>query len=228
MHYSTNMGLQLRSQWKTSAMKLIAHRGHWLKPEEKNSLVAFSRALDNGFGIETDLRDLNGRLVVSHDMPIEGAISIEDFGLLLRNRTIDSPIALNIKADGLVELVGDFLESSGVKNAFVFDMSVPDMRSYIKSGISVYTRLSEYENQAVFMDSCDGVWMDSFNRQWFDHDFISDLIKKSKKICFVSPELHGRNHQSFWKFLNGCRLNENENISLCTDFPLEAKEYFDV
>ena len=209
-------------------MKLIAHRGYWLKPEEKNSLVAFSRALDNGFGIETDLRDLNGNLVVSHDMPIEGAISIETFALVLKDKMIDSPIALNIKADGLYELVRSFLEAAELNNAFVFDMSIPDMRSYLQCGISVYTRLSEYENQAIFIESCDGIWLDSFDGQWFGCDFVSDLLKKSKKLCFVSPELHGRNHESFWKFLIENNFNENENISLCTDYPLEAKEYFNV
>jgi hypothetical protein len=36
-------------------IKIIAHRGFWYKPEEKNTLAAFERALQNGFGIETDL-----------------------------------------------------------------------------------------------------------------------------------------------------------------------------
>ena len=209
-------------------MKLIAHRGYWLKPEEKNSLIAFSRALENGFGIETDLRDFKGCLVVSHDIPTESAISIETFEKLLKDKFIESPIALNIKADGLFDLVENFLKSSRLKNAFVFDMSIPDMRSYLKRGISVYTRLSEYENQAIFIENCDGIWLDSFDGRWFGCDFVSDLLKKSKKLCFVSPELHGRNHESFWKFLIENSFNENENISLCTDFPLEAKEYFNV
>lgn len=35
-------------------MKIIAHLGYWIDEDEKNTLSAFSRALDNGFGIEID------------------------------------------------------------------------------------------------------------------------------------------------------------------------------
>ena len=41
-------------------MKLLAHRGHWLERAETNSFHAFERAWSNGYGIETDLRDLDG------------------------------------------------------------------------------------------------------------------------------------------------------------------------
>jgi glycerophosphoryl diester phosphodiesterase len=52
-------------------MKIIAHRGMWFNKHEQNTLVAFERALENGFGIETDFRDFNGSLVISHDLPLE-------------------------------------------------------------------------------------------------------------------------------------------------------------
>ena len=37
-------------------MKIIAHRGYWLIDDEKNTELAFERALRANFGIETDLR----------------------------------------------------------------------------------------------------------------------------------------------------------------------------
>ena len=48
-----------------SNMKIIAHRGFWIKDSEKNTVKAFERALENGFGIETDLRDYNQKIVAS-------------------------------------------------------------------------------------------------------------------------------------------------------------------
>jgi hypothetical protein len=35
--------------------------------QRKKTLAAFERALQNGFGIETDFRDHNGKVVISHD-----------------------------------------------------------------------------------------------------------------------------------------------------------------
>ena len=50
-------------------MKILAHRGFWADEEEKNTLSAFGKAFDSGFGIETDIRDRNGELVISHNPP---------------------------------------------------------------------------------------------------------------------------------------------------------------
>jgi len=48
---------------------ILAHRGAWTVPKERNSAEALKRALKSGFGIETDLRDLDGTVVISHDPP---------------------------------------------------------------------------------------------------------------------------------------------------------------
>ena len=51
-------------------MRVVSHRGYWRDDAEKNSLPAFERSFALRFGIETDLRDAVGRLVVSHGIPI--------------------------------------------------------------------------------------------------------------------------------------------------------------
>ena len=51
-------------------MHIIAHRGEWtnqITPYEGNSIEAFKLALSNRYGIEVDIRDLDGKLVVSHN-----------------------------------------------------------------------------------------------------------------------------------------------------------------
>lgn len=35
-------------------MKIIAHRGFWKTESEKNTMKAIQRAIDSGYGFETD------------------------------------------------------------------------------------------------------------------------------------------------------------------------------
>mgnify|MGYP006075220631 CR=1 FL=1 len=46
---------------------------------EKNMVVAFQRSLELGFGIETDLRDYNGEIVISHDIADKNSMRFSDF-----------------------------------------------------------------------------------------------------------------------------------------------------
>ena len=38
-----------------------------VKKVEQNTKISFERAIDNKFGIEMDLRDCNGNIIISHD-----------------------------------------------------------------------------------------------------------------------------------------------------------------
>jgi hypothetical protein len=207
-------------------MNIIAHRGFWLQPDEKNSAIAFTRALKNGFGIETDLRDFSGHLVISHDIPSNQAMNVEEFLDLFLSNPVILPIALNIKSDGLCDLVSEFISRAQFRRVFAFDMSVPDMRSYLKNNIPVFTRLSEYEPIPVFLDVCRGVWIDSFKSDWYSAEIINSLLNAGKEVAIVSPELHGRSHIFIWELIRNNNIHRNESISICTDFPMEAQEYF--
>ena len=50
-------------------MIILSHRGYWKSEEERNQEVAFHHSFDLGYGTETDIRDIQGKLVISHDMP---------------------------------------------------------------------------------------------------------------------------------------------------------------
>lgn len=207
-------------------IKFIAHRGYWIDPNEKNTDIAFSRALSHGFGIEADFRDLNGRLVVSHDIPLVGAMSVSEFSSLYRACPVTAPLALNIKSDGLQHLVNQFIQDAGFQSCFVFDMAVPDMRAYISLGVPTYTRLSEYEAIPSFLSSCHGVWLDAFESTWYDLGVIKSILAQGKGVAIVSPELHSRSHLELWQWLKMNKLHEQSLVSLCTDFPLQAQEFF--
>lgn len=209
-------------------INIIAHGGFWIDDFEKNTLVSINRAFEYGFGIETDFRDLNGKLVISHDMPVDGAMSVDEFVDSFKKQPVSAPVAINIKSDGLHNLIKEMIVKTGMSNCFVFDMSVPDTRGYLAEQIPVFTRLSEYETSPVFFEKSHGVWLDAFESEWFDTIVIQNLLDSNKQVAIVSPELHRRPYLKLWNFLKENNLHQNALVSLCTDFPLEAKEYFNV
>jgi hypothetical protein len=207
-------------------MKLVAHRGHWLTPEEKNSFGAFERAWSGSFGIETDVRDLGGNVVISHDPPAKGAM---EFERLLQARSAlgpETPFALNIKADGLHTLIADLARRYRVKDYFVFDMSVPDTLHYLRTNIPVFLRLSEYERETPLLDRAAGVWLDAFEDEWWTLDIVRSLNARRKAVAIVSPELHHRPHQALWRRLKELEPEVQSNLMLCTDFPGKAEKFF--
>lgn len=204
-------------------MIVISHRGYWKTSDEKNSTVAFRRSFELGFGTETDVRDLDGALVISHDMPTRGAMGMTEFLALTGGKL---PLALNIKSSGLAEPLRKAMANYDRSAWFVFDMSIPDMRMHLKAGNPVFTRISEVEQEPVLLDECEGVWLDHFDREWFDIDFVNRLLDAGKRVCVVSSELHCRDYSDLWRLLQP--LAACDNIMLCTDVPEKAQDFFGV
>lgn len=203
-------------------MKVLAHRGWWREPAEKNSEAAFRRAFDAGFGVETDVRDRAGTLVISHDPPTGREVTLASFLALLAGR--DLPLAVNVKADGLAAPLRDALAAAGVRDAFVFDMSVPDTLPYLAAGPPVYARLSEYEPEGALLERAAGVWLDAFHGPWWGPALVESLLARGKRVCVVSPELHGRPHDAVWRSLE--RWAAHPGLALCTDHPEQARAFF--
>src|ERR1700744_6344591 len=131
---------------------ILAHRGHWLDPAERNVLAAFERAFRNGYGVELDVRDLDGELVVSHDPPGRDALPLNALVAAYRAHGCAGCLAVNIKADGLEALVADALRDVPASRWFAFDMSVPDMLLYARAGLPFFTRHSDVEPVPALYD----------------------------------------------------------------------------
>jgi hypothetical protein len=206
--------------------RILAHRGNWLEGLAKNSRAALSQSLTAGFGIETDVRDAQQQLLVSHDPPCGNEMRLCTLLEQAANLSAVKPVmALNIKADGLAPLLAKHLEEYPGTDSFVFDMAVPDMRDYLKHGIPVFTRISEVERVPPWFDQCSGVWLDAFEADWYGADFVRGLLRDGKRVCVVSPELHRRAHLKLWELLRP--LAKEEGFLLCTDFPVAALEFFE-
>ncbi|MBK8870055.1 MAG: phosphodiesterase [Elusimicrobia bacterium] len=203
-------------------MLILSHRGYWRGPEERNTPEAFRRSFDLGFGTETDVRDSAGRLVISHDPPRGNEQTLSSF--LETPGREGKPIALNIKADGLANLIATAMSGIPKKDWFVFDMSIPEMRAQFLAGNPVFVRMSEVEGEGPWLKNADGVWLDAFEREWFTLDLIRELRRCQKKVCVVSPELHNRDARSVWSLLQP--LAGDDGVMLCTDKPEAAREFF--
>lgn len=220
-------------------LQVIAHRAN---NEEKVRC-----AIEKGFGVEVDIRVKNNKLVCQHD-PFDDSIksdfTFERFLVLVQFANV--PIAINVKEAGLAKKLNTILFGKLNENSFVFDLSVPDTRDYLKhSKVKVFERLSDIEFRPIFENhrTMTGFWIDHFERIWpwaeaeFDalenYTGFEDECKRCE-LAFVSPELHCYDESMFGYWENIRRRIENgffedigcKKVMLCTDHPIQASEFF--
>jgi len=205
-------------------MIILSHRGFWKDMNERNKKIAFVRSFDAGFGTETDLRDICGKIVISHDMPHGDEITFEDVLQIMDGRNL--PLALNIKADGQSVIIKQLLEKYNHTNYFTFDMSIPDMVVQIANGLNVFTGQSDLIKTPILLDKCGGVWLDCFDSDWWDAPILDDILEKSGKVCIVSADLHKRDTEYQWNEIKKSKAFNSDNLMLCTDKPEIAREFF--
>jgi len=207
-------------------LKIIAHRGMWDNAIDQNTISSFKRAVKYGCGIETDVRNSNGNLVISHGLVSESSLS---FDIALNSIALDLiikelPLCINIKEDGLVEMIEQSLLPYPELDYAVFDASFPELYKFAKNAIPYLCRISDYEVFNKLIDNCSGIWLDSLGSNWITHNKLSEISSYKKRIFIVSPELHSREFKDLWEML---RIFDFEvETFLCTDKILEALEKF--
>lgn len=209
--------------------RILAHRGLWNDAAPPNSPKALDAALRAGFGIETDIRDMMGKLVISHDPALAGAEDAAILSDLISERAdFSSLIALNIKSDGLAGLAKPLLTSLSERNAFCFDMSFPDTRSYIECDIPILMRVSEWEPINWDFLSAYGLkprfWLDSFTSDWWLSSSEASHICSFGQVVAVSPELHGRAPERVWEWF-AQEVSLGHDVYLCTDLPYSLSDF---
>ena len=207
--------------------RVLAHRGLWNESRAQNSIDAISAALDLGFGIEIDVRERSGELVLSHDFPNDGSAVLEPKHPVWDKLTAQTPVAFNIKTDGLGPELKNCLNELPGHNGFTFDMSIPEAVVYISLNIPFAQRVSEYEPVSVFaalpQSAGDRVWLDSFHTDWWlDIKGFSGSLK-GNQVFVVSPELHGRDPQRVWDWCYQ-EFQQDVDIYICTDYPEKVLE----
>ncbi len=208
-------------------MKILAHRGYWNTAIEKNSGLALRTALEKSYGFESDVRDYNGHLVISHNIANKDSFEAEQVFKWLFEFRDNFCFAINIKADGLKDILNDYIKKYNLTNYFLFDMSVPQMVEFNEMGMRFFTRQSEVEVIPCMYEQAAGIWIDGFfGTEWITETLLQNHIENDKEICLVSPELHGRtDYREFWEKIKEYNL-DFDKILICTDVPDEAKEFF--
>jgi glycerophosphoryl diester phosphodiesterase len=204
----------------------LAHRGLWAEAVQRNTLAAFRDAFAHGWGVELDVRDLDGALVISHDPPAAGALPFGDVVDAFLAAGAPGRLAVNVKADGLERLIADALGAVDADRWFAFDMSVPDALRYARAGLPYFTRHSEVEPAPALYDGARGVWLDDFFGGFVTEARIAAHLAAGKQVAVVSPELHGRDHAAAWEDWSRWSVWASEDVHLCTDLPGQAQEVF--
>jgi glycerophosphoryl diester phosphodiesterase len=192
---------------------ILAHRGRWDNEVGPNSATSIRAALQNGFGVETDIRDLDGKIVISHD-PCLGA-NYESFLGYLNS---ESRFAINIKSDGLLGQLRNYREQIEQSDSFVFDCSFPELLKYKQAGIAHAIRMSEFEREIPWKPNF--LWLDAFESDWWLEDVTVLRQIESTPTIVVSPELHKRDKNRVWERVLELHAS-GLDISLCTDLPDE-------
>jgi hypothetical protein len=207
-------------------VRILAHRG--FEPND-NSISGLMNGLREGFGIETDIRDLDGEIVISHDAPTKfnQLLYLDDFLKAYNDENHLLPLAFNIKSDGLATLLIEKISKFALKDYFVFDMSVPDQFKYLNK-TKVFSRISEFEKNFELLKLSQGCWLDEIGSPWLTVKDFEFIVKLQKPIAIVSREIHGWDHLDLWEIIRRVldKYQYGQDILLCTDLPDEARVYF--
>lgn len=209
--------------------RILAHRGLWRDPQEQNTLESIELAFVEGFGVEIDVRDQLGQLIVSHDPPNNQVYpTLEDVSKLsVTTPTMGGPLlALNVKSDGIVKLLKSSPIDFSKLRHFWFDMSFPESYLMRKAGYEVAHRLSEFErfDQSYLSETmAEFVWLDSFQEEWWDVGIVASLSEMGVSTIIVSPELHGREPESTWEQFSDM-VQAGLDVYMCTDHPFAVEE----
>jgi hypothetical protein len=195
-------------------MKIFSHR--------VNSISALKNT-DPMYGVEIDLRTSNGALILSHDPFVEGDLFSEWLKYWRGQALI-----LNVKEDGLEDVILKQLNTYRISDFFFLDQSYPAIRRTINLGLTkVATRVSDYEDlETALKSGSDWVWLDSFSGDWeYLKEGVPTLVKNGQKTCLVSPELQRANSSIELTLLQKMILDDNLMItSVCTKLLEEWKK----
>jgi hypothetical protein len=169
-------------------MLIIRHRVNKIEDLVKTPL---------SYGVEIDIREDGGRLLLSHDRisPEKEYDELEDYLKNFRHAFI----IFNVKEAGIEQEIIDLAKKYSISQYFLLDVEFPFFyRASRKNGFrKIAVRYSEAEpiefSEAQIIDGkplVDWVWIDTNTQLPLDEKIISKL--GPFKTCLVCPERWGR------------------------------------
>ena len=150
------------------------------------------RKLPTEYGVELDLRDnLDGKIYIQHN-PFEAGEDFEDYLKEYHHETM----ILNVKSERIELKILEMLAHYDVKSYFFLDSSFPMIWLLSNQGErNVALRISEVEGLDTARNMAgkiDWIWVDCFSKIPIGKKEYDELKSLRYKLCFVSPELEGR------------------------------------
>lgn len=219
---------------------ILAHRANLTGPHSvaENSPAACARALELGFGLETDLRrDASGAFYISHDaQPRTAENSLEAYTELFRKYP-KAELAINVKELGYEAALIELTNSGRLgARSFYFDFELLEPKSpgaaqkKLKSlpgsaGVRVAARLSDRNEPLAQCLAIPGevVWGDEFDKLWLTEKEAKQVRAAGRLLYMISPEIHGFDLAAVrrrWQDFKAWGVD-----GVCTDYALEAQEF---
>lgn len=149
------------------------------------------KAIPECYGVEIDIRERGGKLILQHDPFVDGE-SLEDYLREYRHGLL----ILNVKCERIEFEVLDLVRKYSIKEYFFLDSSFPMIRLMANKGIKEQAvRYSEYESLETVMamkGQVNWVWVDCFEKLAIEYQDYQELKNAGFRLCMVSPELQGR------------------------------------
>jgi glycerophosphoryl diester phosphodiesterase len=213
-------------------VRILAHRGNVDGPEpaRENGLALVQKALERGFGIETDVRYAAGKgFYISHDPAAPSADSALAAHCGLWRRHPEAVIALNVKELGKERALLEALNALRVvPQLFLFDMELIEKQAgetarlyrRFDAAVTIAARVSDRDEpleRALAIEVASVAWLDEFDGPWATADAVGRLKAAGKAVYAVSPELHGRPIEAAemrWRDFAAWGVD-----GICTDWP---------
>jgi glycerophosphoryl diester phosphodiesterase len=222
-------------------ISILAHRANLEgpDPDRENLFASCARALSDGFGLETDLRrDAQGRFYIAHDpQPWSEQNDFSGFAELFRGFP-DAVVAMNVKELGYEQALIALAGSGALGRAyFYFDFELLEPLSPGRAQRRVRglpggseTRLaSRLSDRGEPLEQCLSIpaevaWADEFDSLWLEREHVEAVHAAGRRVFAISPELHSFDRSARlrrWRELKAWGID-----GLCTDFALEARDFF--
>jgi hypothetical protein len=164
--------------------EFIAHRIN--KIAELKNLPPF-------FGVELDLRDHAGKIVIAHDpFNYENSDYFDDYLKHYRHKTL----ILNIKSERIELEILKLIKKHQIKDYFFLDSSFPMIMNLVNRGENnIALRFSEFEGLDTIRNMAGKtkwIWVDCFTKLPINPDIYRELKTMNYKLCLVSPDLLNR------------------------------------
>jgi len=146
------------------------------------------------YGVEIDLRDKGEKIVLQHDPFKDG----ENFEVYLKHYA-HALLILDIKSERIELKVLDLLKKYNIQNYFFLNSSFPMIYTLSQQGQkNIAGRFSELESLDTILtikNRVSWVWVDCFSQLPLDKESFTRLKAIGLKLCLVSPDLVGREHE---------------------------------